>query len=48
MLLISKSMAIILCFSIFGFVLYLVGYNLPYVDARYGEDLYSFSNYFLF
>lgn len=44
---ISKSMAIILCISMFGFILYLTGYPLPYVDAAYGDDLYYFSNYFL-
>lgn len=48
MLAVSKSMAVILCFSIFGFILYLGGSPLPYVDAKFGDELYHFSNYYLF
>uniref|UniRef100_UPI003FEEF9E5 hypothetical protein n=1 Tax=Prevotella sp. TaxID=59823 RepID=UPI003FEEF9E5 len=43
-----KTMGWILLFSTPAFLLYLVGFPFVGVDAVYGEDLYSFTNYFLF
>lgn len=43
-----KTMGWILLFSAPAFLLYLVGFPFVGVDAVYGEDLYSFTNYFLF
>lgn len=46
--LITKIMAVILIVSMAGFMLYLIGFPLPSSDAKYGEDLYSYSNYYFF
>lgn len=45
---ISKSMAILLIVSMFFFLLYLFGFNLPYRDAVFGDNQYSFTNYYFF
>lgn len=45
---ISKSMACILIVSIFGFFLYIIGFSLPYSSVTFGDDLYSFLNYYFF
>ena len=45
---ISKSMACILILSIVGFILYLIGFPLQYQSVEFGEDLYSFANYYFF
>lgn len=43
-----KAMALLLIPSIGFFVLYIIGLPLPSVNAVYGDNLYSFSNYFFF
>lgn len=43
-----KTMGVLLLVSIPAFLLYLVGFPFVGVDAAYGEDLYSYTNYFLF
>lgn len=45
---ITISFSILLCISLFGFALYLLNFSLPYRDAQFGDNLYSFSNYYLF
>ena len=43
-----KTMGAILAVSTPAFLLYLVGFPFPGVDASYGDDLYSYTNHFLF
>ncbi len=43
-----KVMGTLLAVSIPAFLLYLVGFPFVGVDAAYGDDLYSYTNYFLF
>lgn len=43
-----KVMGGLLLVSIPAFFLYLVGFPFVGVDAVYGDDLYSYTNYFLF
>lgn len=45
---ICKSMAILLIVSMFFFFLYLAGFNLPNRSAVFGDNQYSFSNYYFF
>ena len=44
----SKAMALLLLFSIPFYFLYLLGFQLPSVNAQYGDGLYSYTNYFFF
>lgn len=45
---IAKVFALLLLVSMFFFVAYLVGVGLPYRDTVFGDNLYSFSNYYFF
>lgn len=45
---IAKVFALLLLVSMFFFVAYLVGMGLPYRDTVFGDNLYSFSNYYFF
>lgn len=45
---VAKAFALLLIPSIAGFVMYLMGFGLPHSNAVFGENLYSFSNYYLF
>ena len=45
---IARFMAILLAVSIFFFVLYLMGFPLPYRSSVFGDGQYSFSNYLFF
>jgi hypothetical protein len=47
MLFITKTMGVLLLFSMAGFVMYLAGFPLPGRDVQYGE-FYSFTNFYLF
>ena len=44
----AKSMAVILVPSLIFFFLYLFGFPLPSSDLVFGDNFYSFSNYYLF
>ena len=44
----SKVMAVIVCISAFGFMLYLLGIGLPYVNAQDPDERYTYNNYFFF
>ena len=46
--LLAKSMGIILVPSILFFLLYLLGYPLPSYDLQFGDNFYSFTNYYFF
>lgn len=48
MLFIVKTFAILILISATFFLLYLTGRNLPNSSAVYGDNLYSFSNYYFF
>ena len=48
MTVLCKVMGTLLAFSIPAFLLYLMGFPFAGVDAAYGDDLYSYTNYFLF
>ena len=43
-----RTMGILLSVSIPAFLLYLVGFPFVGVDAAFGDDVYSYTNYFLF
>lgn len=43
-----KAMAILLVPSMFFFLLYLLGFPLPSVNLTFGDNQYSYSNYFFF
>ncbi len=45
---ISKSIALILIPSIFFFLLYLIGFSLPHSNAVFGDNDYSYVNYYFF
>ncbi len=45
---ICKMMGIILALSIFGFILYLNGVNLPSFPSSFNDGFYSYQNYYLF
>ncbi len=45
---ISKVMACLLIISITAYFLYLAGFSLPSTNAQFGDNLYSFINYFFF
>ncbi len=45
---ISKSFAVMMCVSIPFFILYLLGFSFPSGRAVFGENLYSFTNYYFF
>lgn len=45
---ICKIMGAMLFFSIMGFILYLVGFNLPSSPASFNDGFYSYQNYYLF
>jgi hypothetical protein len=45
---IAKAMAWLLVFSIPAYFLYLFGFNLPGRDVVYGDNMYSFTNYYFF
>lgn len=44
----SRFMGIILCISLFGFALYLIGFPLQGRNAMFGDGVYTFTNYFFF
>lgn len=44
----SKVMGAMLIPSLLAFFLYLANFSLPYSNAQYGEDMYTFSNYYFF
>ena len=44
----AKSLALILSVSIPFFLLYLIGFPLPSQDLTFGDNFYSFTNYFFF
>lgn len=44
----AKLMAWILVFSIPFYILYLIGFSLPGRDAVFGDNLYSYTNYYFF
>ncbi|MBR5698038.1 MAG: hypothetical protein IKX44_05375 [Prevotella sp.] len=44
----AKTMAMLLVVSIPMFVLYILGFPLPYRDLQYQDAFYTFSNYFFF
>lgn len=45
---ISKAMGVLMLFSMPFFLLYLVGFPLPSVNAQFRDGYYTFSNYFFF
>ena len=45
---IAKVFALLLIPSMAFFILYLIGFSLPYVNAVFGDNQYSFSNYYFF
>lgn len=45
---IAKFMGLLLLISIFGYVLYLLGFSLPYRGAEFEDGKYSFTNYYFF
>lgn len=45
---VAKVFALMLIPSIAGFVMYLIGFGLPHSNAVFGDNLYSFSNYYFF
>lgn len=48
MRIIAKTFAVLLIPSIIFFTMYLIGVSLPYKNAVFGDNLYSFSNYYFF
>jgi len=44
----AKSMAILLTISIPFFILYILGFPLPYTSLQFHDDAYSFTNYYFF
>lgn len=44
----AKIMGTLASISFFAFVLYLLGFSLPYVSVSDPNDMYSFTNYYLF
>lgn len=45
---VAKTFAVLLIPSIFFFLLYLIGFSLPCRDASFGDNHYSFTNYYFF
>lgn len=45
---ICKVMAVMLCISMFFYVLYLFGFGMPSRSAVFGDNNYSFTNYYFF
>lgn len=48
MQMLTKVMAILQVIAIFGFILYLLGFNLPSRDVSFDDEFYYFTNYFFF
>lgn len=46
--LLSKAMACLMLVSIPFFILYILGFPLPYVDLQFRDAFYTFSNYYFF
>ena len=44
----SKTMAVLLSVSLPLYILYILGFPLPYVNIQYHDAVYSFSNYYFF
>ena len=45
---ITKALAVLLIVSMAGYIMYIFGFPLPSTNAEYGDNIYSYSNYYIF